>query len=385
MRTRLLVVIAIVAVLAASCGNDDDDKATGGATDGAQTVSVNVDGKSDEIDMSSNKFFPGEVTLHPGDTIKFTEIYTGEPHTVTFGTLIEAGLAASDKAGASLATEPPELDKVPDVFPDGPGDAIQTAALPCFVTGELPANGAACPKVAQPAFDGKQTFYNSGYLADKEQFNVNLASDIAPGTYRFMCAIHRGLMQGKVTVVPKGQKAQTAAEVSAAGKQSLADVIAKLKPAFEPLAKLTAATAQAGGGVPEVPDAILDEFGPEELTIPVGGVVTWNVSGPHTISFNTPEDAVGAIIKTPDGAVHLNQKSGAPAGGPGVAPGTPPPAKPTVIDGGTWNGVGFRNSGFLLGFGPPGILKFKLGFSKAGTYQYRCVVHPDMKGTVKVG
>lgn len=387
MPKRLGVAVLAVALLAAGCGKSKSSSSTATtAGGGGETVTVGVDAKNDAFKAAYTAFFPNDVTLHPGDTVDFKENWTGEPHTVTFGTLIDTGLAAADKLGPNPTDEPAELKKVPDILPTGPGDAVQTTAQPCFLaTGDPPTGGAVCPKVAQPDFDGKHTLYSSGFLAEGDTFSMKLAKDLAPGTYRYFCVIHREGMEGKITVVAKDQKAQSAAEVAAAAKTQQDAIDAKLKTVFDTFPTLTAAKAMAGGTTAETPNGILAEFGPNSVAVPVGGTVTWDVQGPHTIAFNATEDAVGAVAKAPDGSVHLNIKAFTPAGGPGVAPGSPPPTKPTVVDGGKWDGTGFRNSGIMLGFGPPGILMFKLTFTKAGTYQMRCLVHPDMKGTVKVG
>ena len=39
----------------------------------------------------------------------------------------------------------------------------------------------------------------------------------------------------------------------------------------------------------------------------------------------------------------------------------------------------YQNVGCTIIFG------YKLTFTQAGTYPFRCVIHPDMEGTVKVG
>lgn len=392
MRRRVLALCLLLALIGAACGSDKKDTSSSGGADtteasgggGAETYGVSVDHEGDGYNGFFIAYFPKEVTAHPGDEIDFSEVFTGEPHSVTFGTLVDTGLAEQDKMGKDAEDEAPTLKKIPHMLPDGPGDAIQTAAQPCFLaTGEPPTDGAACPKVDQPEFDGKHALYSSGFLPDGETFKVKLAKDLAPGTYRFFCDLHRAGMQGKITVVAKDAKADSADDVSKRADTEFEAMNGALKSAAAPLAKLTADTAQAGAGVEGIEGGVAD-FGPKDLSIPVGGSVTWDVQGPHTISFNVPEDARTFIAKAPDGSVHLNPKAGAPAGGPG-APEGPPPEKPTVIDGGTWNGDGFRNTGFLPGFGPPGFLKFKMSFSKAGTYKYACLVHPDMLGTLKVG
>ncbi len=50
-----------------------------------QSYSVNVDGKNDTFPIAAVAYYPKELTAHPGDTVTFTSVFTGEPHTVTFG------------------------------------------------------------------------------------------------------------------------------------------------------------------------------------------------------------------------------------------------------------------------------------------------------------
>ena len=57
---------------------------------------------------------------------------------------------------------------------------------------------------------------------------------------------------------------------------------------------------------------------------------------------------------------------------------------PPVIDGGSWDGRGFRSSGIIFGPPPPNTTQFKLRFTNAGTYAFVCSVHRGMSGTVTV-
>ena len=387
---RLGVLLAITAVVAAGCSSSKKSTTTTATTEksgGPATYDVGVDAKSTGFNGSFTTYFPKELTVHPGDTVDFKETFSGEPHTVTFGSQVDTGLAAADKLPPT-ADEPPDLLKIPNMFPQGPGDAIQSAAQPCFLDAgaAIPATDA-CPKAAaQPDFTGKQVLYSSGWLADQQTFTMKLAADLAPGTYRWFCEIHRGVMQGKLTVVAADAKAQTPAEVAAAGKAQLTDYEGKLAPVATKLGTLTAQTAQAGGDAQALQDAIVAQFGPKDIKVPVGGTVTWDVRGPHTITFGGNEAMRTYISRTPDGAVHFNPESFKPAGGGEPFPGGGgPPTKPTVFNGGSWDGTGVHSTGLGLGFGPPGILMYKLTFTKAGTYKYQCDVHPDMEGTVTVG
>jgi len=368
---------------------------------------VQVDGKTPAFAASFTAYFPNEVKVRPGDSVKFKSIFSGEPHTVTLGTLADAGLAKAQAAGPDAQDEPPELKKIPDLLPQGPGDAVQTTAQPCFLpSGDPPADGAACSKdqQTQPDFDGTQSLFNSGFLADQATFTLKLAKTIKPGTYNYFCALHRADMSGKITVVDSGQSVPAPDQVTQDGQSQFNTLVQKLQPAatsvkggslppFLPQAK--ADQVLAGGGVKDVRNALVNEFGPATASVPVGGSLTWTVFGPHTLSFNAPASAQVLLAKAPDGAVHLNKEAVSPSGGPGMPPppsgpppsGPPPngpPPPPTAIDGGSWSGTGFHSSGIILSF-PGNFYSYKLAFKKAGSYSYACLIHPDMKGTVKVG
>jgi plastocyanin len=399
-RKRIVAIVAVALVLAAcssSSNTSTSSSSSSGTSSGKQTVAVQVDAKPTDTGVGYTAYFPNELTVHPGDTVDFNEVFSGEPHTVTFGTLVDQGLA---KVDPNASDEPAELKQVPSLLPDGPGDAVQAAAQPCFLASGAPPASDACPKAeqTQPAFDGTQSYYNSGFLADGDHFKVTLADSIKPGTYSFFCTLHRAAMTGKVTVVGASDKAQTAAEVSDAGKKALADIQAKIKPTIDAIKTGTLppfipaaapGSAIAGGGSQDVQAAVPVLFGPSPISIKAGDAVTWTVVGPHTISFGASEALRTFISKAPDGSVHLNPDSPAPAGGagqPAPDPYAPPPASdapPTLIDGGSFDGTGFHSSGLVLSF-PPALFQYKLTFTKAGTYNYICLVHPDMKGVVNV-
>lgn len=411
MGRRLAIVSAVVFLVATACGSSKSS--TSGkqpsatqAPSGPMTVGVQVDGKTPSFNGTFTAYFPNEVKVHPGDTVSFKSNFTGEPHTVTMGTLVDTGLPKALAAGPNATDEPPELKKIPDLLPRGPGDASQTSGQPCFLaSGDPPTGDAACAKAQQiqPDFDGTQTYYNSGFLPDQATFVVKLSKNIKPGTYNYFCALHREGMTGKITVVAENQSVPGPDQVTTDGQNQLNGIAQKLQPVatglkggtlppFVTTAKV--GQALAGGGTQDVDNGGIDEFGPPSITVPVGGSVTWTVIGAHTISFNAPASAQNVIAKAPDGSVHANPAALAPQGGPGqppppqgpppsTAPNAPPPP-PTVVDGGNWDGTGFHSSGFFLSF-PPQLYAYQLTFTKAGTYNYVCLVHPDMKGSIKVG
>jgi plastocyanin len=406
MRKHLLALLAVVVLVAVgACAdnndNDSDDGATSdgsGAESSAKTYTVDVDGKSTAFSMATTAYFPHQLKVAAGSTVDFKSIFTGEPHTVTLGTLVDEG--AAKLASTPQGEEPEAWKKLPALLPQGPGDANQMAANPCVVASGDPPADKACPKVGEmPAFDGKQSVYSSGFLPEGASFEVKLADDIKAGTYTFFCLLHRAGMTGELTVVDDAD-ADTPEEVTKAGEDELAAMVKALTPANEqaskgdatPFAPAAPGQVVVGGASPDVQNGLLTGFGPKEVSIKTGGVVKFVVVGPHTISFNAPESvASSAIIKGPDGAFHANEQAFAPQGGPGQPPppdtppadNAPPPA-PRVTDGGKFDGTGFRSSGIFVSF-PPALDAYTLTFTKAGTFPYKCIIHPGMEGTVKVG
>ena len=57
--------------------------------------------------------------------------------------------------------------------------------------------------------------------------------------------------------------------------------------------------------------------------------------------------------------------------------------RPILIDAGEWDGQGELSSGIILAFGDPAY-QYKVTFTKAGTYDYVCLIHPGMLGSVTV-
>ena len=421
----------VLGLVAPACGDDDDDdaasdtdaaaastasaadattaetsagtEATTADTDAAtadtdaaaepQEFMIMVDGRVDEYNGAFFAYFPDRVSVHPGDRIIYHSIFSGEPHSATFGSSVDEVVTGfmelTPEQQAGEAPPPPELEAafelIPAMLPDGPGDANQVSVNPCFVAEgeEIPTDAAAqCPVIEPAPFTGTETFYNSGFLPDNETFVVELSEDIAPGTYYAFCTLHFVEMISEITVVPADEPVPTPEEVAAEGQAQLEELAALgVPPLEEAESTATPGHVHAGLGSEESTKVLVDEFVPGDMQTAVGEAVTWTIAGPHTVSFNAPEEARTFLVKGDDGGFHLVESALVPAG---FEP-PPPPAEepsedepPPPVDAGSWDGTGFFNSGIMFGG------DFVLRFSQPGSYEYVCLIHPEMQGTVTV-
>jgi len=400
----LLAVVALVGGSAFAATRGVKTRASH-ASSGSQTFRVNVDGINKSVNESFDAYFPNDVTVHAGDTVVFDYVGVGEPHTVTLGTLANAADTAFNTLTPAQQSNPPKSAIAADAkLPQLTGSGVSvtpSAANPCFLSSGVPSSKAACPTTAKPAFDGQQSYYSSGWLKAKEKFTVHLSSSTPPGTYRFLCLIHRESMQGKITVVASSTPVASPAAQFAVGQKQLAKDEASLVTAAKlltqgkpPIPGLTLPGANpvlVGSGNPGSSDpGQIDEFGPKTVHIPVGGSVTWWLAGLHSITFNSTnaDNDIQTVYK--NGDVQLNAKAVAPVGGPGE-PSKPPTGGTQrhinfkVVASQSWNGQGFHNSGLFGNSQPPNIEGYKLTFTRAGTYKFICTVHDNMKGTIVVG
>jgi plastocyanin len=406
-RVVRLSFIGVVLALAAVAGVLVVAARAGGARTsvGPQTFHVNVDGRNKQANESFIAYFPNVVRAHPGDTVVFHWAGNGEPHTVTLGTLANSAVSTFDHLTPAQQNNPPAsalaIDaKLPQLLPQGPGDAIPSAADPCYLdSGDVPSNSP-CTTTAQPSFDGTQSYYNSGWRNSNANFTVHLSPATRPGTYSFFCLLHREGMSGKIVVVPASEAVPTPSQEIALGRKQLAGIEAKLAPAVaaERLGKLPLPITPpgkhvvlAGSGSPGPAPAAIDEFGPRVTHVPVGGSVIWYLLGPHSITFHATKTNNDIRTTAPDGTVHFNVPALIPAGGPGE-PSRPPAGgsqnhpKFKVVAETRWNGTGFHSSGvFGNSFGPPLIEGYRITFTRPGSYSYICTVHDNMKGTIVVG
>lgn len=358
-RRRLPAAVAVLGLVASACGPAAPaaaPDATGPTSPdtATETYAVGVDGSTDEFNAMFLHFFPERLTVHPGATIVFQRPENGEPHTVTLGT--------------DIPTRP--VPPGSGFYTGGFGTAPKkSASMPCFLAeGQPPTAGCSAAEQEPVPFDGTQSWVNSGGLLDAEDYTLELADDIAPGTYSFVCLVHTDEMEGTIEVVEPGQPAEDPADVAARGADELEEAVAAISSRVEEPpsgGEHEVVAAMHTGRLGTAPDEWALVFSPEEVEVPVGEPVTWIITGDHTISFNAPEAARPFYEHDDDGSVRENEFAVDPQGDP---------------DG--WDGSGTLNSGMRSGFAPPD--QFSVTFTQPGTYPYRCLIHFDMEGTVTV-
>jgi plastocyanin len=419
--------IVALALVAGACGGGGDDGGGPSASSEGEERTVLVDYHHDEFASAFLQYYPRDLKVHAGDTVHFKQAWSGEPHSVTMGKvvndvfevapLVEEYDSAEDARAGGLAED--IIQRAIDVFSKLPGmtgdgfTIFQPGARPCYVSdmadvpefsdieSERPNPDAKCPTEGepQPAFDGAQALYNSGFISptgeSANRFDVPIAEGTAPGTYRYFCNYHWVGMSGTIEVVADDAKipsqdavnAQARKEITETSKPALTRVRAARKGDFGKLTPPLAGRAPLDEDSEE-PEAyvIVNEFLPKTVKAKVDKPVTWTLDGSgHTVSFNVPKYfPVFTVEKSGD--VEWNPKSYEPVGwdipdsddsGPGPRDGEEEPRK---VDVGKWDGKGgFHSSGVLA----PGET-FTLTFTKAGTYPYACVLHPQMVGTVEV-
>jgi plastocyanin len=192
-----------------------------------------------------------------------------------------------------------------------------------------------------------------------------------PGHYAYFCDVHPG-MHGLVTVVPKGKPIPSAAQNAATvAKEQAADVVT---------AKRLAKTKVRGdrvslgvvGGVVEV----LRMF-QGVVHVPVGTTVTFAMpagSGEtHTATFG-PQPYLNTLATGFDMPV-IDSRSIYASSPPG----------PISLNA-TSHGNGFANTGALQSFAGAALPAVgKITFTQKGTYNFQCLIHPFMRGSIVVG
>lgn len=310
----------------------------------------------------ATQFFPTTTTIHVGDSVKWN--FAGF-HSVYF----------PKKGGknAQLAIGDPTR-KYNDTDPAG---------APFWFNGQIQliANPLAAFPVGTKTYDGSKITASGVPQSNKFSYKLKFSKT---GTFTYFCTIHPN-MKATVKVVAKSKSVPSSTADKKAIAKQVASTIVELK-------KNNRRPDAAGNVVEAGRDTnktSLLAFFPAKKTVPAGTTVEFRMSSHtneiHTVTFGS--DAVfakGGYAEKQENAL-LSPLPGTGTNGPPELgfPGPivfPSDQGPLSFDG-TQHG-GFESSG-LIGEKPqPTSAKFT--FPKAGTYNFMCMIHPEMKGQIVV-
>jgi plastocyanin len=300
----------------------------------AQTFTVSACAQSTGADVQLNEFAPNQVTINVGDTVRWS-LDSTEFHDV----VLLSGAPA------------------PDFVQAGPdGLFINPAAA-------FPAGG--------PTYDGTG-FVGSGLLNTGDNYSLTFSK---AGTFPYLCLIHGG-MTGTVNVVSGGQGVDTQSAIDARRNAQINADLATIVPNI--MANVGELPTQGGtvgvaAGV-QIGPADVERFMPRKVTIHQGETVSWiwkTEETPHTVTFLGGQPAPDVIVPQPQAngppRLMLGPKMLAPAG--------------NAL---SWNGGTLLNSGFLQPMPGQPTPQFSATFATTGSFDYVCLLHEGMVGTVLV-
>jgi plastocyanin len=314
-------------------------------------------------------FFPSNVTIVAGDSIKFDPVAFHNVDIPPKGGKMIAQLAQ----GAPIT------------------GSLDAAGAPFWFSDKGLPNFAFAPELQNQANGlGKKLTY-TGAKRVISHIPLNTANPFATlkpmvvkfpkaGKVTYYCDLHPG-MKGTVTVLKKGKTAPSAAvDKKALAKQVAAEfkVAKTLRDAKAPANTMYVGYAGLKGKVEYF------NFLPDKLTVPIGTTVTFQMS-PGTFETHTATTGPGDYLTDPTSYIGViadsfNLTQFDPRGVyPSDQIGTLGTLTPTS------HGNGFWNSGALDT--QPATLpqsSAKVTFTAAGTYKFVCLVHPVMRGTVVV-
>jgi plastocyanin len=316
-------------------------------------------GNFDRTGIGFNTLQPSTVTVSKGDKVRFSIIGF---HTVV---IPKRGAKTPDLTMTSSTLNPPTNDP---------------AGQPYWWGGTTPliqVNPAAAAPSGGTVVNGRTTVNSGIPNGNAPKFTVTFTKT---GTYTVRCAVHPN-MKGTVKVVARS--GDTAAKRLARAAREAAAQTATVKALIK---KADAATGPVVAIGPGNRKAETFSFHPANRKVAPGTAVTFSMDKKgneiHTVTFGPKAFVVGNVAKNffPTSPASLN------LGSEGVYPSDPPPAGvPSLTP--TSHGIGFLNSGILSDTGVVAGLPrtFTIAFPVAGTYQYYCIVHPEMTGTITVG
>jgi plastocyanin len=350
-RSTLAVCSAVGIALALPCAAQAAVKSVNMGTNAAQQKQLQPNG------ADVNAYFPSNVAVHVGDSVRFVPTNF---HSVHF--LKKSGkLTPINVLNGKLVS-----------------GIVDAAGAPFFFNGlpQVASNGAL---FAPPGNFGK-TFSTNGTkdiasglpTADKPKPMV--VRFTKAGLLTYFCDLHPG-MKGTVRVQPRSKPVPSAKADAARVKTQAAKALAVAKgfKNLKPPAN-TVWVGAAGKGAVE-----LFGFAPAKLTVPVGTTVTFTVPKPSTETHtattgpgNPGDEKVTSYLQT------IASGNDDPRLG---YPSDPPPAPAALTP--LLHGNGFWNSGALDPFAAsPPPASSSVTFSAPGTYEFYCLIHTFMHGTI---
>lgn len=302
-----------------------------------------------------NAFLPNRVTVRQGDQVTYA--FRGF-HNVTFpkrGTRL---------TGLVVPTQTPA-----PATPDPAGQPYWWAGIPQFAF-----NPQAFAPSGGTVVTG-QRLVGSGIPGGRNpRFTVRFPRT---GSFPYFCTIHPG-MKGTVRVVPRSASANRLALAAArTAKQQRAQLLAEGRRQVRKASRIKSSNrVSVGFGTAAVH---LFSFFPARTSVPAGSTVNFQMAGRrevHTVTFG-PKDHLEKVGRA------TFERPGPVINPEGFFPSDPPPSQPVPVTA-TSHGNGFVHSGIMTSPGIPGAKTFRVRFDQPGTYQYICLVHPEMRGRVTV-
>lgn len=310
----------------------------------------------------ATQFFPATTTVHVGDTVRWK--FFGF-HSVYF----------PKKGGKNAALVMPRPGKT---YND-----TDPAGAPFWFHGQTQL--IASPVAAFPLGGKTETGAkpNGSGVPQSEKFTYKLKFTKA-GSFTYYCTIHPN-MKATVRVVPKRKKVPSAAADKKAVARQVAAAIAEVK-RNDKRADLTGNVVEAGR---DTNRTSLLNFFPAKKTVPVGATVDFRMAS-HTNEIHTVTFGSDAVLAKKGYAEQLGNALLAPLPGTGKN-GPPELGMPGPLffpsDQGALTFDGSQHGGFLnagLMGEKPLPSHDQVTFTKAGTYNFICLVHPFMKGQIVV-
>jgi plastocyanin len=348
-----VVVLAVLAIPAASAGAATRTVTMGPTPDVERQLNT-------RFASDVNDFFPHGTTIHVGDRIRFVPTTF---HTVDFPRRGQGAIPLFSPTGEKVV---------------GARDA---ADLPFWFNGQDQLGFT--PALTRSGFGKSFTFngrrrVESGLPLQDRPKPMTVRFTRA-GRFTYLCDVHAG-MKGTVRVRPRGRRIPTARQHAAKVRAQVARGmrIARQLGSTEPPAGVVSVGASGRGGVERF------QMFPDTQTVPVGTTLRFEMSA-RTFEVHTATFGPGDPEADPNSYLgQLAESFTSPTVNPAAIyqselPGTVASLTPRL------HGNGFWNSGVMdRATATPPPSSNSVRFGEAGTYDFFCLIHPFMKGTVVV-